>query len=126
LSISQVINEVLKMADTLRTDQRLISNNNDSLTSNNGRFRLVMQNDGNLVLYDGNSVRWATGTNGRDVEFCIMQSDGNLVLYLEGSGSATWASNTNGNPGSYLVVQDDGNLVIYKPYHPIWATNTNG
>jgi hypothetical protein len=113
------------MADTLRPDQRLVSNNQDSIISNSGQFKLVMQRDGNLVLYKGNSPLWASGTDGLDVEFCVMQSDGNLVLYLEGSGRAVWASNT-GDPGSFLVVQDDGNLVIYKPNHPVWATGTNG
>lgn len=113
------------MADVLRPNQRLISDNNDSLTSNNGRFRFVMQNDGNLVLYEGNSALWATGTDGQDVEFCIMQGDGNLVLYLQGSGRPVWASNTDGSPGSFLVMQDDGNVVIYKPNQPIWATGTN-
>lgn len=44
------------MADALRPGQRLISDNNDTLMSNNGRFRLIMQNDGNLVLYEGNSA----------------------------------------------------------------------
>lgn len=114
------------MADTLGSDQRLISNNQDSIVSNNGQFQLVMQRDGNLVLYKSGSALWASGTDGLDVEFCVMQSDGNLVLYLEGSGRAVWASGTAGNPGSFLVIQDDGNLVIYKPNHPIWATGTNG
>jgi hypothetical protein len=85
-----------------------------------------MQNDGNLVLYNNlDAPLWATGTDGRDVEFCVMQDDGNLVLYLEGSQRPVWASNTFGNPGSFCVVQDDGNVVIYKPNHPIWATGTN-
>ena len=113
------------MADTLRPDQRLISNRQDSIVSNNGQFKLVMQSDGNLVLYKGGSALWASGTDGLDVESCVMQNDGNLVLYLEGSGRAVWASNT-GDPGSFLVVQDDSNLVIYKPNHPVWATGTNG
>jgi hypothetical protein len=30
------------MGDTLRPDQRLISNNNDQIISNNGQFKLVM------------------------------------------------------------------------------------
>jgi hypothetical protein len=114
------------MADTLRPDQRLISDRNDSIVSNNGQFRFVMQNDGNLVLYRGSSPLWASGTDGQDVEFCVMQGDGNLVLYLQGSGRPVWASGTDGNPGSFLVMQDDGNVVIYKPNHPIWATGTNG
>lgn len=114
------------MTNTLSPDQRLISNNSDSIISDNGQFKLIMQKDGNLVLYKNDSSLWSSGTGDLDVEFCIMQSDGNLVLYLEGSGKPVWASGTQGNPGSFLVVQDDGNLVIYKPNCPIWVTSTNG
>jgi len=110
---------------TLRPDQRLISDNNDSIVSNNGRFRLTMQNDGNIVLYKDGSALWSSHAAGQDVEYCVTQGDGNLVLYLQASGRPVWASNTAGNPGSFLVMQDDGNLVIYKPIHPVWVTGTN-
>jgi hypothetical protein len=114
------------MSDRLSPGQRLVSNSSESIVSSDGRFKLVMQIDGNLVLYklESGQALWATGTDGQDVEFCIMQSDGNLVLYLEGSGRPVWASNTAGNPDSFLVVQNDGNLVVYKPNCPIWATGT--
>ena len=35
----------------------------DTLTSSNGTYRLVMQNDGNLVLYGPNGPLWASNTN---------------------------------------------------------------
>src|SRR5512132_1400963 len=39
-----------------------------------GKGHLIMQTDGNLVLYDAaNQPRWATGTNGRAVTHVIMQ-----------------------------------------------------
>ena len=99
---------------------------NQTLVSTNGVFELIMQADGNLVLYRLSNMHpeWATGTNGKDVQRAIMQTDGNLVLY-NFNGGAVWASNTNGNPGSFLVMQDDGNLVIYRPNVPIWASNTS-
>ena len=112
------------MSDTLRPGQRLVANNNESRTSKNGRYRLVMQGDGNLVLYRGNAPLWASGTNGIAVDYCIMQADGNLVLYGF-ANNAVWASNTHGQPGSFLIVQNDGNVVIYRPNFPVWATNTN-
>ncbi|WP_218920114.1 hypothetical protein [Chondromyces crocatus] len=90
----------------------------------NGTYRLVMQDDGNLVVYRRNgSAVWATGTNGVSIREAIMQQDGNLVLY-DYASRARWASGTNGNPGSTLEMQCDGNLVIYKPNAAIWATNT--
>lgn len=101
--------------DTLRAE--------DHLRSENHRYRLVLQRDGNLVLYDGRrQPLWASNTNGQRVEKCIMQQDGNLVLYLR-NGQPVWSSNTAGRPGSYLLIQNDGNMVIYQP-QAVWASNT--
>lgn len=101
----------------------------NSLYSENKRYRLSLQNDGNLVLYRGDGVtsvsRWATGTNGKAVEKAVFQNDGNLVLYGY-NGRPIWASNSNGKGGHYLFMQNDGNLVIYSTINkPIWASNTN-
>ncbi len=97
------------------------------LYSDDGVFRVVMQSDGNLVVYDNqNKALWASGTNGQAVSQCTMQTDGNLVIY--GYYNAIWASGTQGNPGAYLDMQNDGNLVIYLPVQyttAIWATGTN-
>jgi hypothetical protein len=97
-----------------------------SLTSLNGKSKLVMQNDGNLVLYrSGGKTRWATGTAGRTVSKAIMQPGGDFVLLGPG-GAFIWSTQTHGHPGSHLVVQDDGNVVIYDPAgKPIWATHTD-
>ena len=98
-----------------------------SLTSQNRCFTLVLQQDGNLVLYQNSRRRplWATGTDGTAVERAIMQTDGNFVMYRH-NGSPVWASNTDGKDGSRLIVQNDGNVVIYTPIRnrPVWATNT--
>jgi len=59
---------------TLRAGQQL--------TSPNGTYRLVMQGDGNLVLYDsGNRARWHTSTQNNPGSRLVMQTDGNLVIY---------------------------------------------
>jgi hypothetical protein len=110
------------MADRLNPDGRL--NAGDSLTSQDGRFTLVMQADGNLVTYwTGGAARWATGTDGRAVSYAIMQLDGNLVLYAP-DGTPVWASKTVGHGGAFLVMQNDGNVVMYDPQGPVWASNT--
>ncbi|WP_416969696.1 hypothetical protein [Streptomyces sp. 4F14] len=97
-------------------------NHNQSVSSNTAR--LIMQSDGNLVVYDEfNRARWASNTvnQGWTARF---QTDGNFVVYTA-SNRAVWASNTAGHPGSRLVVQDDGNVVIYDGSQAIWATGTN-
>lgn len=97
-----------------------------SISSQDGRSVLVMQGDGNLVLYRaGGKARWATATHGKAVSQAVMQGDGNFVMYGPG-GVYIWDSSTHGHPGAFLVVQNDGNVVIYDPAgNPLWATDTN-
>jgi len=95
-----------------------------SIRSDNGQFKLIMQTDGNLVLYLTNYVCWATYTQNRGATYMVFQSDGNLVLYTA-SGSWVWQSQTSGNPNSTLAFQDDANLVIYNSSHvAIWNSRT--
>jgi hypothetical protein len=91
------------------------------LESPNGAYRLVMQGDGNLVLYKGSSALWSSAT-GAAGSRAVMQGDGNLVVY---SGStAKWSSQTDQYTGATLSVQDDGNLVIYDNGRAIWTRST--
>jgi hypothetical protein len=112
------------MTDRLNSGQTLQVG--ESLVSPNGRFSLVLQQDGNAVLYEQeDSPVWASGTDGQDVSTAAMQEDGNFVLSTP-SGDPVWATDTYGNDGAYLVLQDDRNLVIYgADGAPLWATNTS-
>lgn len=104
---------------TLRQEQRLFVG--DCLVSPNGDLKLVLQNDGNIVLYlmliDAYTgvALWSTGTNGKPINFLIMQGDGNLVAYDKNS-KPYWDSKTTrkGATGRVLWVQDDWNIVIYE------------
>jgi hypothetical protein len=114
---------IMTFKDTLPSGGRL--DPNDDVVSNNGRFQLIMQSDGNLVLYDnvaGRKPIWTSGTQGKPVNNCVMQSDGNLVIY--GLPNPIWDSGTQGHPNAFLRVQDDGNIVIYQPGPSLWASNT--
>jgi hypothetical protein len=98
-------------------------------TSPSGHFRLIMQTDGNLVLYrvfDYKAI-WSTNTANIGAHKALMQYDGNFVVYTE-NDVAKWSSQTNDRPANYLMVQDDGNLVIYsKGSNSVqWASNTAG
>ncbi|MFI5528766.1 PQQ-binding-like beta-propeller repeat protein [Kitasatospora sp. NPDC051853] len=76
--------------------------------------RLVMQPDGNLVLYSkatGNS-RWHSGTWGNEGATVTMQGDGNLVVRAV-DGRALWSTGSWDFRNARLVVQDDLNLVLY-------------
>jgi len=100
----------------LRPGQSLTAG--EQLVSPNGKYRLLMQEDGNLVVYEGSKALWSSGTWGNPGAFTTMQADGNLVVYL--GGKALWDAGTWGFPGASLILQDDANLVIYHAGHPVW------
>ncbi|WP_181799251.1 hypothetical protein [Kitasatospora acidiphila] len=61
----------------------------------------------------------------------VMQTDGNLVLYLltqtGGQGPAVWSSGTWGHPGAHAVSQSDGNFVVYDSSgQALWSSGTWG
>lgn len=91
-----------------------------TLHSNNQRYSLVMQHDGNLVLYDGGQPVWASNTSGGPGCRAVFQGDGNFVVYRS-DGQPLWSTQTAGRPVSDLCLQDDGNLVIYYGATSVWT-----
>jgi hypothetical protein len=92
-----------------------------SITSPNGRYQLVYQGDGNLVLYDQSTRQalWWTGTTGAGGQVAL-QTDGNLVVY-NAQSTALWFTGTAGNTDAFLALQNDGNLVLYsQARQPLW------
>jgi len=109
---------------TLTANQQLTPN--QSTLSCDGRFTLILQGDGNLVLYQGGTPLWASNAVGKASARAILQGDGNLVIY-DSAGSPLWASNTAGNDGAHLTVQNDGNTVIFSSSGAaLWSTGTGG
>ncbi len=92
--------------------------------SGNNAYHLIMQEDGNFVLYDyfAGKALWNSNTRGAG-NWAVMQTDGNMVVY-NAANKPLWASGTAAKPSSYLSVQDDGNMVIYTPLRPTWSTKT--
>jgi hypothetical protein len=112
--------------DTLLTGQTLSAG--QSLVSADGHYALIMQGDGNLVLYLGNGPGglvplWSSGTSGDTGAHALLQSNGNVVLY-DAANEPLWSSNTSSAGCTNLTVQDDGNLVLYNAAGPIWNTAT--
>jgi hypothetical protein len=105
----------------LRVDQGL--HVGELVSSCDGRFFLVMQGDGNLVLYwNGHGALWSSVTGNTSGNYAVFQTDGNFVVY--GNNGALWASGTQVKDGR-LAVQDDGNLVVYGPDNAVyWSSNT--
>lgn len=59
--------------------------------------RLVMQRDGNLVVYDGTRALWASHTAGHPGARLVLQLDHNLVI-SSAAGAALWATGTDRTP----------------------------
>lgn len=106
--------------------------------------RLVMQDDSNLVIYDGSgNLLWQTGRKdprswgnvigdrintdtilhandcllSQDERYlAIFQGDGNFVVYRTRDMHGLWASNTENRGANMCVLQGDGNLVVYRTW----------
>jgi len=118
--------QVEKKNDRLGANETL--HHNQQIVSADGRYRAVVQSDGNFVVYEGGKATWASNTPGSGSTVLSLQSDGNLVLY-DHHGKPTWASNTGGKNTSgdlSLVMQNDGNLVVYSGSAPTWASKSSG
>lgn len=114
----------------LASSQGLTGDPDQMLLSDDGRYKLKMQGDGNLVIYNPyNAAIWQSYSAGNIGGNVRMQSDGNLVVY-DANGAAKWASSWYAYtfyPGSTLLMQNDGNLVIYLPNGGYsWVSNTYG
>lgn len=117
------IPNLLKFANPWMTTARLYPG--QSLETKDRRYRLVLQEDGNLVLYSPTRALWASGTNGRRVDNLSLLANGNMVLH-DNDGNIAWQSRTGGRGPSQLIMQADGNLVLYSPSGPSWYTETAG
>jgi Zn-dependent metalloprotease len=95
----------------------------EGVTSCNGQYSLVMQADGNLVLYrnSNGTPLWNANTYNNPNAFALLQADGNLVVYKNSSRVALWNAGTYSSPGATTAVRDDGNVVITSPNGlPVW------
>ena len=100
------------------------------MQSANGRYKLIMQADGNLVLYRGNRALWSSRTSGRG-NTATYEVTGELRV-KNSAGKVLWRSRAAvpATTNAVLALQDDGNLVAYRVsndasrYTPIWSTGT--
>jgi hypothetical protein len=111
----------------LLTGQRLSPG--QMLVSPNGRYRLVMQTDGNLVVYGPAGPNWASGKAVANSSL-VNVPDGNVVVAPHPHARAIWQTATGfpfGGAEGRLVIQDDGNLVFYRNSgHAVWASLNPG
>ena len=114
---------------------------NSPVTS--GCPRLVIQQDGNVVIYTTKAT-WSSGS--RDWQMLPgdilrpgwslysvspeayrlrMLTDGNLALF-DGSGNELWSTKTYGHAGAYASMQTNGDFVVYDSTgHALWSSGTS-
>jgi serine/threonine protein kinase len=116
--------EVLIAVGTLHIGEKLLSLNQLY------RFEFLPDGDLVLYDNYTDKPIWSSNTKG-EADSLVMQDDGNLVLYSKSKSPIWSSGSVGKHGDYYLQLQDNGNLVILwgKPYSgnvvPIWATNTN-
>ena len=102
--------------DTLQ--QGVVLQNNGLISSSNGRYSLIMQSDGSLVLYrsDGSVFR----SMAKHGSHAVLLPNGRFVEYA--GSSEIWSSGAGFSvyqyPAYSLVLQNDGGLNIYWSSSP--------
>ena len=97
----------------------------DELVTREGWARLVLESNGNLVLYRTQVARqlWTSNTAGKGVTSVTMEANGDLVA--DSPQGKLSISGTDGNPGAHAVLRDDANFVVYDTLeNPLWETGT--
>jgi hypothetical protein len=117
-----------RIASVLPSGQQL--SRNQALTSQNGQYHAILQNDGNFVVYAATPtsvvgwvpIWWTNTIGGFAAVRASMQADGNFVLYTA-QGVPVWNTDTQGNGRCFLIMQNDGNLVLYNASNvALWSS----
>lgn len=113
-------------------------------TDSTGSWQVALQNDANVVLYNGATPAWGDGATNTEVDQherlgpgqsivspdghyeLTMQPDGNLVETVARSGRPIWASGTSGHTGAVLAENTDGTVSIAAGGRTLWHTSTQG
>lgn len=108
--------------NTLSAGQTL--NVNGKLVATNGWYQLIVQADGNVVVYDkAQSSPTSTNTAGNGSVRLTMQTNGDLALYRNSDNAMIWHSDTAGSGARKLIMQNDGNIVLYTTNNiPLWTS----
>ena len=83
-----------------------------SITSDNGKYKLELQADGNLVLSGPTGVGWTSTPPARAARTPTCRPTATSCCTPPTNG-VVWRTDTADKPGAHLVLQDDRNIVIY-------------
>ena len=99
------------------------------LESNNGIFKLTLQENGNLEILCKNKSIWSTETITDNVDFMYLKTNGKLVLHGKDETDvweiAVWGIDTVFE-AKKLHLKNDGNLVLLDQFNSVvWASATD-
>jgi hypothetical protein len=104
------------------------------LTSQDGRFKLVLQDDGNLCIRQVTNEKenhvWGSQVTFSGPGKAVLQPDHNLCVYADDSPTAKWTSDSQQRGRfeqgvrTYLIMQNDGNACIYSGDEAIWSARS--
>jgi tRNA A-37 threonylcarbamoyl transferase component Bud32 len=122
-TISALLPDAIIATGVLPIGGHLLSNNNLY------RFEVLMDGELVLYDNYSGKIMWSSKSKG-DPDALVMQDDGNLVLYGKNGTVLWATEKTGKQGDYFLLLQNDGNLVVYRGIYgspnitPIWATNT--
>ncbi|XP_071393077.1 B-type lectin plumieribetin-like [Centroberyx affinis] len=107
----------------ISTDQEL--RRGDFLLSDNGNYKAIFQDDGNFVVYKWSPI-WASNTVSPEPFRILLQQDNNLVMYSRGDKSAwnTGTFSDDHSQRLRLTMTNKGLLVLDKNGQTIWTSET--
>ena len=95
---------------------------NQYLHSADRQYTAVQQTDGNFVVYGYGRAVWSSATGGSGSSRLVVQSDGNVVVYSPSNVPLWNSRTFGAGSGVALIMQNDGNLVLYAAGRPVWWT----
>jgi serine/threonine protein kinase len=122
-TISALLPDAIIATGVLPIGGHLLSNNNLY------RFEVLMDGELVLYDNYSGKIMWSSKSKG-DPDALVMQDDGNLVLYGKNGTVLWATEKTGKQGDYFLLLQNDGNLVVYKGINgspnvtPIWSTGT--
>jgi hypothetical protein len=88
------------------------------------KYIFSLQTDGNFVLYGWGQVVWASNTVNKDAQRLILQQDGNLVIYTTQDHPiwSSNTGRCNNTQRGHLTLTDKGTLELYRDLVVIWTS----
>lgn len=95
-----------------------------SLCSPDGRYRFTMQDNADMIVFDGDRPLSKSDTaRTRSEYYLTLREDGELALYrADDDAEPQWTAEVQGKGGNSLEMQSDHNLVLYSREGRVWSS----